>query len=273
MGDIAFDFTGRTVLVTGAARGIGLELSRFFAASGADVAMVDSDLEELTAVASSAKGFALQADVSSTADVTRAVEAVLSEFGRIDVLVNNAGILRDSVVWKMSDDDWDTVLNVHAGGTFRFTRACVPHFRAQGAGRIVNVTFYSGLRGNTGQANYSTAKAGTSASPRPSRRNWRASTSPSTPSRRTRPLGWSRPFPRRSSPNCPAPFHSADSPSRPRCARLSASWPRTQQPMSRASSSRSTAESRSDINHGRSARWISHPTRRSRSCRHALSHS
>jgi 3-oxoacyl-[acyl-carrier protein] reductase len=75
-------------------------------------------------------------------------------------LVNNAGILRDGVLWKMTDEDWDAVLAVHAGGTFKFTRACVPHFRARSYGRIINVTSYTGLRGNTGQANYATAKAG-----------------------------------------------------------------------------------------------------------------
>jgi 3-oxoacyl-[acyl-carrier protein] reductase len=75
-------------------------------------------------------------------------------------VVNNAGILRDKVVWKLTDEDWDAVLAVHAGGTFRYTRAAVPHFRAQNYGRIINVTSYTGLRGNTGQSNYSMAKAG-----------------------------------------------------------------------------------------------------------------
>jgi 3-oxoacyl-[acyl-carrier protein] reductase len=78
----------------------------------------------------------------------------------VDVLVNNAGILRDRVLWKIEDDDWERVLAIHAGGTFRFTRACVPHFRNQQYGRVINVTSYTGLRGNRGQANYATAKAG-----------------------------------------------------------------------------------------------------------------
>lgn len=160
MSTIAFDFTGRAVIVTGAARGIGLELSRFFSASGADVAMVDRDSDELENAAAAVKALAIPADVSDTGMVNAAVRRALDAFGRLDVLVNNAGVLRDGLVWKLTDDDWDTVLSVHAGGTFRFTRACVPFFRQQGRGRIVNVTSYTGLRGNTGQANYSTAKAG-----------------------------------------------------------------------------------------------------------------
>jgi 3-oxoacyl-[acyl-carrier protein] reductase len=84
----------------------------------------------------------------------------MSETCRIDVLVNNAGILRDGVVWKLSDDDYEAVMAVHAGGTFRFTRAVVPYFRRQGSGRIINVTSYTGLRGNPGQSNYAMAKAG-----------------------------------------------------------------------------------------------------------------
>jgi 3-oxoacyl-[acyl-carrier protein] reductase len=74
--------------------------------------------------------------------------------------VNNAGILRDGLVWKLTDDDYEAVMAVHAGGTFRFTRAVVPHFRRQGSGRIINITSYTGLRGNPGQSNYAMAKAG-----------------------------------------------------------------------------------------------------------------
>ena len=160
MGAVAFDFTGRTVIVAGAARGIGLALAQRFADAGGDVVMVDFDAEELAAAATSVGGHAEAADVSSTDDVERVVAATVARTGRIDVLVNNAGILRDRVLWKLTDDDWEQVLAVHAGGTFRFTRACVPHFRAQQAGRIINVTSYTGLHGNRGQANYATAKAG-----------------------------------------------------------------------------------------------------------------
>lgn len=78
----------------------------------------------------------------------------------MDIVVNNAGILRDGVVWKLTDEDWDQVMAVHAGGTFRMTRAAIPTFRAQQYGRVINVTSYTGLRGNVGQSNYAMAKAG-----------------------------------------------------------------------------------------------------------------
>ncbi|MEW6470814.1 MAG: SDR family NAD(P)-dependent oxidoreductase [Actinomycetota bacterium] len=160
MGNVEYDFSGRTVIVTGAARGIGLELARQFRATKADVFMVDFDADELEQAAARIGAHHVAGDVGRTEDVERVVRAVVRETGRVDVLVNNAGILRDTVLWKMTDEDWEQVLRVHAGGTFRFTRACVPHFRAQQYGRVINVTSYTGLHGNPGQANYATAKAG-----------------------------------------------------------------------------------------------------------------
>ncbi|MGH3750129.1 MAG: SDR family oxidoreductase, partial [Micromonosporaceae bacterium] len=100
------------------------------------------------------------ADVESTADVDAVVSDAVALTGQVDVLVNNAGILRDRVLWKLRDEDWDAVLGVHLGGTFRFTRACVPHFRERGYGRVVNVTSFTGLHGNLGQSAYASAKAG-----------------------------------------------------------------------------------------------------------------
>ena len=160
MSTLTFDFTGRTALITGAARGIGLEVARAFVSWGADVYIVDFDAEALAQAGADAGVRTLQADVSNSDDVNAAVAQVIAETGRIDVLVNNAGILRDKVLWKLDDDDWESVLATHAGGTFRFSRAVVPHMREQGSGRIINVTSYTGLHGNTGQANYATAKAG-----------------------------------------------------------------------------------------------------------------
>jgi 3-oxoacyl-[acyl-carrier protein] reductase len=100
------------------------------------------------------------ADVTNSSDVGRAVTQAIERTGRIDVLVNNAGLLRDNVLWKISDDDWDAVVDVSLKGTFLFTRACVPHFRKQGGGRVINITSFTGLRGNTGQAAYAAAKSG-----------------------------------------------------------------------------------------------------------------
>ena len=160
MPNINFDFTGRTVIVTGAAQGIGLAVGRFFQAAGATTFLVDFDGDLVESAAAEIGATGIRADVSNTEDVERAVALAVEKSGRIDIIINNAGILRDTVLWKMTDEDWEQVLAIHAGGTFKFTRAAVPHFRAQNYGRIVNVTSYTGLHGNTGQANYATAKAG-----------------------------------------------------------------------------------------------------------------
>ena len=160
MPNINFDFTGRTVIVTGAAQGIGLEVGRFFQAAGATTFLVDFDGDLVESAAAEIGATGIRADVSNPEDVERAVALAVEKSGRIDIIINNAGILRDTVLWKMTDEDWEQVLAIHAGGTFKFTRAAVPHFRAQNYGRIINVTSYTGLHGNTGQANYATAKAG-----------------------------------------------------------------------------------------------------------------
>lgn len=156
----AFDFEDQTVIVTGAARGIGKAVSAAFAAAGAAVWMVDVDADVLAEAAAEVGGVAAPGDVAASADAERIVGAAVAETGRVDVLFNNAGLLRDNVLWKTSDEDWDLVVDVSLGGTFRFTRACVPHFRARGYGRVVNVTSYTGLHGNPGQAAYAAAKAG-----------------------------------------------------------------------------------------------------------------
>jgi 3-oxoacyl-[acyl-carrier protein] reductase len=160
MANLSFDFTGRTVLVTGAARGVGRAIAEHFQAAGATVYIIDNDAAAVTDTAAQTGTTGLAADVSSTAQVAEVVAAVIADTGRVDVLVNNAGILRDGMVWKLTDDDYEEVMAVHAGGTFRFTRAVVPHQRGKGGGRIINVTSYTGLRGNPGQSNYSMAKAG-----------------------------------------------------------------------------------------------------------------
>lgn len=160
MSNLNFDFTGRTAIVTGAARGIGLEIARSIRLAGGDVFIVDYDSEALELAATEIGAVPLTADVSDTAQVQGAVQATVDATGRLDILVNNAGLLRDGVLWKMTDEDWDRVLSVHLGGTFKFTRAAVGQFREQQFGRVINLTSYSGLHGNTGQANYAAAKAG-----------------------------------------------------------------------------------------------------------------
>ena len=159
---VSFDFSGRTVIVTGSARGIGLALSRFFAESGATLAMADVDEAGLAEAAAGpmADAIPLVVDVADATAVATAVAHVVDTTGRLDVVVNNAGILRDRVVWKLTDDDWQAVLGVHLTGTFNLTREVVPTMREQAYGRIINVTSYTGLHGNVGQANYAAAKGG-----------------------------------------------------------------------------------------------------------------
>jgi 3-oxoacyl-[acyl-carrier protein] reductase len=160
MVNLKYDYSGVSVIVTGAARGVGLAIATRFAEAGACVYLVDTDEQELTAAAASIGGTPIRANVADTEEVERAVETVIARAGRLDVVVNNAGILRDQLVWKLTDDDWQAVVDVHLGGTFRLTRAAVPHLRQAGAGRIINVTSYTGLHGNPGQANYAAAKGG-----------------------------------------------------------------------------------------------------------------
>ena len=158
----SFDFSGRTVIVTGGARGIGLALSRFFAEAGATICVADVNeaaLAEITAGAL-ADAIPIVVDVANAASAATCVEHAVARTGRLDVVVNNAGILRDRMVWKLSDDDWHAVLGVHLTGTFNMTRAAVPVMREQTYGRIVNITSYTGLHGNVGQSNYAAAKAG-----------------------------------------------------------------------------------------------------------------
>jgi 3-oxoacyl-[acyl-carrier protein] reductase len=158
---VSFDFGGRAVIVTGAAAGIGLALAEFFTRSGARVWLADVDEEAVEAVAAGMPGATgVRCDVSDSASADALAQRVVAESGGVDVLVNNAGILRDKMLWKLSDADWSAVLGVHLTGSFNCTRAVVPSMRERGRGRIVNVTSYTGLHGNVGQAAYAAAKAG-----------------------------------------------------------------------------------------------------------------
>lgn len=155
---------GRVALVTGAARGIGAGIARRFAQAGAQVGVLDlkEDQAEETASAITAAGgqaLSLGADVGDPDLVESAVARVVADLGRLDIVVNNAGVTRDNLLFKMTNDDWDTVMNVHLRGAFLVTRAAQRFMVKQRYGRVISLSSTSAL-GNRGQANYSTAKAG-----------------------------------------------------------------------------------------------------------------
>ncbi|MDC5696569.1 3-oxoacyl-ACP reductase FabG [Intrasporangium calvum] len=154
----------RTAIVTGAARGIGAAVAKRLAADGLQVAVLDLDESACAAVVSEieqagGKALAVGVDVSDEAGVQAAVERVAAELGAPTVLINNAGIIRDNMLFKMTVDDWDAVMGVHLRGSFLMARACQKHMVDAKWGRIVNLSSTSAL-GNRGQANYSAAKAG-----------------------------------------------------------------------------------------------------------------
>jgi len=153
---------GRTAIVTGAGRGIGEAIAREMAALGATVVLVDRDPEALEAaraaiVSAGGTAHALHGDVVDAAFAARAVADAVAVAGGVDILVNNAGVIRDGLVERISDEDWDTVLDVNLKGAFHFCRAVVPAMKERAAGKIVNVVSRAWL-GNRGQANYSASK-------------------------------------------------------------------------------------------------------------------
>ena len=156
--------TQRTAIVTGAARGIGAAIALRLAAAGHRVAVLDRNAHDTVATvdaitAAGGTAIGIGADVADTDDVRTAVDRVADELGAPTILVNNAGILRDSLLFKMSDDDWDAVIGVHLRGAFAMSRAVQAHQVEARWGRIVNLSSTSAL-GNRGQANYAAAKAG-----------------------------------------------------------------------------------------------------------------
>jgi 3-oxoacyl-[acyl-carrier protein] reductase len=152
-------------VVTGAGRGIGRAIALKLAAYGADIVAVDLKTEFVQETVEEArklgrKAWAVAANVAEAASVEAAVEQILKEAGRVDILVNNAGITRDGLVMRMSEADWDAVLDINLKGTFLFTKAFSRSLLKQKSGRIVNIASVIGLIGNAGQCNYAASKAG-----------------------------------------------------------------------------------------------------------------
>lgn len=157
-------FEGRVAFVTGGSRGIGKAIAQRFLEEGAKVAIIDINEEALveTKKEFESQGFDVfvkKANVVNRDEVEAAVADVVEKFGSLDILVNNAGIIRDNLLFKMSDDDWQAVMDVHLKGSFNAARAAQKYMVEQKYGRIINISSTSAL-GNYGQANYATAKAG-----------------------------------------------------------------------------------------------------------------
>jgi 3-oxoacyl-[acyl-carrier protein] reductase len=160
------DLTGKVAIVTGGTRGIGAEIVRTLARQGADVALnyrksaaeAETMIKEVEAMGR--KAVAVQADVSSFSDADKMVAEVAKTLGGPHILVTNAGMNWDGVLWKMTEEQWDRVIDVDLKGTFNYLRACAPIFKEQNWGRFISITSINGLRGKFGQANYAAAKAG-----------------------------------------------------------------------------------------------------------------
>jgi 3-oxoacyl-[acyl-carrier protein] reductase len=152
-------------VVTGAGRGIGRAIALRFAQAGADIVCVSRTAANAEAVAAEVRALGRQAwshavDVADPAAVAAAAETILEQCGRVDLLVNNAGVTRDGLLMRMSEADWDTVLNTNLRGAFLFTKAFSRAFLKQRSGRIINIASVIGLIGNAGQCNYAASKAG-----------------------------------------------------------------------------------------------------------------
>jgi 3-oxoacyl-[acyl-carrier protein] reductase len=162
----AMNLEGKSAIVTGGSVGIGASIAVKLAECGANVALnFRKHREEAEAILDrivqmGRKGLLVRADISSFEEAAQMVEAVTDAFGKVDILVNNAGINWDGVIWKMTEEQWDQVLDINLKGYFNYIRAVAPLFREQQSGKIVNITSINGLRGKFGQSNYSASKAG-----------------------------------------------------------------------------------------------------------------
>jgi len=159
------ELTGKVALVTGGAQGIGKAIALLLASHGADVAVWDINLEKAQETASEIQGLgtrslAMKVNVADYREVEQMVEAIVGQWGRIDILINNAGITRDRLILRMTEEDWDAVLNVNLKGTFNCTKAAIRYMSKQKSGKIVSIASVTGEMGNPGQANYGASKAG-----------------------------------------------------------------------------------------------------------------
>lgn len=152
---------GRVAVVTGAAQGIGLAVAKAYLAEGAKVALVDRN-EQIQDVCRDLgpNAQAYIADVSSREDMKRVMGETKSDWGNVTILVANAGVTRPAMMWKMTDEQWDTVMNVHLKGSWICTQEAIPQMREEGWGRLVYVTSSAGINGTVGQCNYAAAKGG-----------------------------------------------------------------------------------------------------------------
>ncbi|MCR4824846.1 MAG: 3-oxoacyl-[acyl-carrier-protein] reductase [Bacteroidales bacterium] len=154
---------GRVALITGASRGIGKAIALKFASEGADIAFTDIKINEDTVKELEAYGVKVRAYASNAADFAethQTVEQVMADFGRIDVLVNNAGITRDGLMLRMEEAQWDAVINVNLKSAYNYIHAVTPIMARQRGGSIINMSSVVGVSGNAGQCNYSASKAG-----------------------------------------------------------------------------------------------------------------
>jgi len=161
------DLDGKVALVTGGSMGIGTAICLDLAGNGADVALTyRKHGDEAKAIAEKISGMGRKAqtyavDVSDYEAVQNLAQKIVADFGQLDILINNAGMNWDGVIWKMTEEQWDKVISVDLKGAFNFIRATAPIFREQKSGKIVNITSINGMRGRFGQSNYTAAKAGT----------------------------------------------------------------------------------------------------------------
>jgi 3-oxoacyl-[acyl-carrier protein] reductase len=158
------DLTGKIALVTGSGRGIGKAIAIKLSALGATVIINDiaeSAAETAEEIRCTGKAsLFIQANVSSSIEVNEMIEKIINSYGKLDILVNNAGITRDQLTVRMSDEDWDAVMSINLKSVFLCSRAALKHMMKQRWGRIINISSISGIMGNSGQVNYSAAKAG-----------------------------------------------------------------------------------------------------------------